>query len=531
MNNPAMNGPPQRAMDARQLIKPDQVLKIPFLDEATKQRTYPHVQGLWATLQNSTPNSKEQTDAYESLFKISQGIKNRMQQQKANAARPASAGQPASQAQPTPQRPQVQQAQAPQQPQQAPAGAPNNAGQQAAQQLVFTQKVLDRVKAHDYAIPLETQQQGSTAVQNFTAQARKRYATHLQSYENALQNIERMEKLLANRLEAGKPALSAQDEQAYQHRRKQLEAHREEARVNTQKFMWEQNQIRQEQGQQNPQAQAVGEQMRRHQSQNGGVTSTTQGQSGPAHTVSSALDAARSHSDASEKPKTATMPEQKGPTPVNQASNSQQATQNSSTQVQPMKDTKPGEATGIQRPGLSQNQAGNHPQPPGQAFPLSHEAAMQQARSYSHQNVNAPYQQTTNQHPPHGHPTQQKTSTSNEPGVPSHAKMNIPKDLNIPPPQPVPMPPARPTLTGGPFPAGPIGQPAIQRHPGYVLEGDGERVLSKKKLEELIRQVSGSTGEGEDGETMSPEVEEVRSAFHTAPKWLELMLTHIVDPA
>jgi transcription initiation factor TFIID subunit 12 len=59
-----------------------------------------------------------------------------------------------------------------------------------------------------------------------------------------------------------------------------------------------------------------------------------------------------------------------------------------------------------------------------------------------------------------------------------------------------------------------MGQPAIQRHPGYVLEGEGERVLSKKKLEELVRQVTGGTGgEGDEGESLTAEVEEVSSAY------------------
>ena len=74
------------------------------------------------------------------------------------------------------------------------------------------------------------------------------------------------------------------------------------------------------------------------------------------------------------------------------------------------------------------------------------------------------------------------------------------------------MGPARPTLSGGPNNGATtsLSQPAIQRHPGYVLEGEGERVLSKKKLEELVRQVTGGGVEGEEGETLSAEVEEVR---------------------
>ncbi|KAK4692305.1 transcription initiation factor TFIID subunit 12, partial [Lecanoromycetidae sp. Uapishka_2] len=103
----------------------------------------------------------------------------------------------------------------------------------------------------------------------------------------------------------------------------------------------------------------------------------------------------------------------------------------------------------------------------------------------------------------HAHPQQDQRNQNN------HAKMPIPKDLNLQPTQPVSMGPSRPTMTNGPNAMGAIGQPAIQRHPGYVLEGEGEHVLSKKKLEELVRQVTGGTGgEGEEGEALTAEVEE-----------------------
>jgi transcription initiation factor TFIID subunit 12 len=59
-----------------------------------------------------------------------------------------------------------------------------------------------------------------------------------------------------------------------------------------------------------------------------------------------------------------------------------------------------------------------------------------------------------------------------------------------------------------------MGQPALPRQPGYVLEGEGERVLSKKKLDELVRQVTGG-GEGLGGEGLSAEVEEVLSEHST----------------
>jgi transcription initiation factor TFIID subunit TAF12 len=54
-----------------------------------------------------------------------------------------------------------------------------------------------------------------------------------------------------------------------------------------------------------------------------------------------------------------------------------------------------------------------------------------------------------------------------------------------------------------------MSQPVLQKTPGYNLEGDGDRVLSKKKLDELVRQVTGG-GEGlGGGESLTPEVEEV----------------------
>lgn len=68
---------------------------------------------------------------------------------------------------------------------------------------------------------------------------------------------------------------------------------------------------------------------------------------------------------------------------------------------------------------------------------------------------------------------------------------------------------ARPTLTGlNSGPMGVMGQPAIQKQPPFLLQGQGDRVLDKKKLDELVRQVTGGSGEG-----LQPEVEEVRPTF------------------
>jgi transcription initiation factor TFIID subunit 12 len=93
-------------------------------------------------------------------------------------------------------------------------------------------------------------------------------------------------------------------------------------------------------------------------------------------------------------------------------------------------------------------------------------------------------------------------------------KMPIPKHLPeraIQQPLPIPMPQTRPTYSGGANNSGNamLSQPVLQKTPGYSVDSDHDRVLSKKKLDELVRQVTGG-GEGlGGGEALSPEVEEV----------------------
>lgn len=92
--------------------------------------------------------------------------------------------------------------------------------------------------------------------------------------------------------------------------------------------------------------------------------------------------------------------------------------------------------------------------------------------------------------------------------VTNSTKFDIPKRLNVSQPVPVSMGPARPTMSGPTNGApGMMGQPAMNKWPQFQLEGEGDRVLSKRKLDELVRQVTGG-GDGPGGESLSPEVEE-----------------------
>ncbi|KAF2760160.1 hypothetical protein EJ05DRAFT_274077 [Pseudovirgaria hyperparasitica] len=147
-------------------------------------------------------------------------------------------------------------------------------------------------------------------------------------------------------------------------------------------------------------------------------------------------------------------------------------------------------------PGGQQNSPQTQGPSHNNPVPLSHQDAVSAARSYSDPRPNGTPQQTST---PGFSPGNQRDVTNNP-------KMPIPKQLNVPAPVPVNMGPSRPTM-GGSGASGMMGQPVLNKLPGYMLEGDSERVLSKKKLDELVRQITGG-GDSAGGETLTPEVEE-----------------------
>jgi len=101
--------------------------------------------------------------------------------------------------------------------------------------------------------------------------------------------------------------------------------------------------------------------------------------------------------------------------------------------------------------------------------------------------------------------TSQIPSASQQRDAVAGHKLPIPKVLTIQTPTPVAVGPARPTLSGGTHaPSGShvIGFPAITKAPPFELEEGGSGLLSKRKLEELVKQMS-------PNEKLDPEVEEV----------------------
>jgi transcription initiation factor TFIID subunit 12 len=149
---------------------------------------------------------------------------------------------------------------------------------------------------------------------------------------------------------------------------------------------------------------------------------------------------------------------------------------------------------------------------------LTHSAALTQAaRSYSSGGAGSASQVMAHSHPSAAPRESQNVMTN---------KMPVPKVLHdraAAPPQPVAISNSRPTYSGGASNVGTgvMAQPVLPKTPGYNMASDDNRVLSRKKLDELVKQVTGG-GQG-DGPSLMPEVEEVSSLSYVETK-LDLSL-------
>ncbi|KAM3074001.1 Transcription initiation factor TFIID subunit 12 [Clarireedia jacksonii] len=159
----------------------------------------------------------------------------------------------------------------------------------------------------------------------------------------------------------------------------------------------------------------------------------------------------------------------------------------------------PQSATSVNVPNLNEPKA------------LTHQAALQTAaQNYSSGQISST--PTVMGHS-HTHPN----AVQRDPINVNSQKLPIPKQLPeraTAPPQPVQMSQSRPTFSGGPSGSGSgvMGQPVLAKPPGYILDGEGDRVLSRKKLDELVKQVTGG-GESISGGGLTAEVEEVCHEF------------------
>lgn len=507
------SGQPMAPPQHSNLIRTDQVQKLPHLNDQQKAQHTQLVRTLWESLNTRDPQSHDYQTAHMKLSQLSQNLMKGMrmfqqnrqqalqqQHQQAQAAAAAQQGQP------------VQRTQ---------SNNPQNLNQLLPQ-------IQAKVSSLNFYLPPNVTQE---QVQTWIPEARLRYGIALQKQEVGRARIADLRSQFSQRQAQGN--MTQEEMQEFKTRQLAAEKLFREGSDFLNKFKEQQEsfKMQSQQGNQMNQ-QGQGSAAAANQSgqaapsatqaapnaQTGNATNAMPGQAPtPApHTVNSAVNAARNQagqtamSSSTSQPGQAPPASSAGATPA--PSNAQQPGQR--PQPPSQQGTPGAQVTFSQTP----NPDGSTPTPPGPPQinpqgpprPLSHQAAMQQAAQNYNTNQN---QQQQQQQTPAGanqqtHPQGYLANRSTEASA-RNINMAIPKTLNTSTPEPVTMPSSRPSLSGGPsHPAmGQMGQPAIQKHPGYVLEGEGQHVLSKKMLDILVRQVTG----GGEGEMLTPDAEEVRT--------------------
>lgn len=532
-NQPQNNQPVVAPQQHSNLIRTDQVQKLPHLNDQQKAQHTQLVRNFWELLNTRDPQSPDYQTAHVKLTQLSQNLMKGMrlfqqnrqqqaiQQHQAQAAAAAAQGQP------------VQRSQ--------------SANPQSFQQL-FPQ-IQQKVNSLNFFLPPNISQE---QIQSWLPEARLRYGIALQKQEIGRVRVAELRQQFTQRQSAGN--LSQEEVQEFKNRQLAAEKLFREGSEFLNKFKEQQESFKAQQqnqqfnrpgvqnaaqGQTHPAPQQTAEQQpatatpaaaagggENRPANAPGTMHPGQAPTPAPHTINSAVSAARNQAGQAAMTPTNSQPGQAPPT--TQAPGGTPTAPPGPTQQPPQAQVPQG--NNQMAYGQPQNMNGSTPTPASAApqavnaqappRPLSHQAAMNQAaQNYANNtnNINNANNTTTTTQPSMA-PTQTTATTPQAtqpqgyiPNRPENSARNInmaiPKNLNVPPPEPVAMAPSRPTLSGGPSHGamGMMGQPAIQKHPGYVLEGEGQRVLSKKMLDILVRQVTG----GGEGEGLTPDAEEV----------------------
>ena len=432
-NSNTSQGRPPQLPHHQHLIRVEQVRKLPHLDDDAKAQHEVAIKRLWDVYNSHPPGSEQHTTALKKLSEISQSL---MQQMKMHQQRKQQMAQAA----------------------QATSG-PQRATQGSATNVSFNQlnpEIQKRVNDARFYFP-PAMIPGTAAAEEWLKEAKARYGHALQRSEIARAKKAEFQRQ-GNMRESGGNPLTQQEREVYNNKVGQCDKAIQESESFMAKFKEQQVGFRQQTQARftNPGPGGGGDDA---------ATQTLSAGPGPtAHTIGSAVSAARSQATAQTSP---------------QAAN---ASISSSTPTQPTA------TTGI-------NPSPYHPQL----------AQTDSSSSVPRPMVHPTQSATQPQSATHAHPPNYLNPAKKDERYP------ISKQLHVSSPKPIDMPPSRPTLTGGPNVgmAGQMAMPAISTYPGYVLEAsENGRVLSKKKLNELVREVCGPGQE----EQLTPEVEEVCSS-------------------
>jgi transcription initiation factor TFIID subunit 12 len=536
MSNPAPQGAPGAAPPQQQLLKADDIPKLQCLSDDMKQKYRPVVQNLWTIMQTKPTGSVEynqarqkvqdwsskliaQERAHRNKIKAQQLQQQQQQQQQQPAQvanRPQSlpgvqqVPQPANNQQPAqaPQQQQQQAEQSTQQPANAQGQGPPQANQRSSEPI--DPQIIKHTTEFKYHLPLSGPQVGTPEGDKRIAEMRHSYASALGRQHKITGRIRLLENMIKQKQNNGQEVPAE-----YLANKAPLEKEMEHARDFVKEFRAKQAQNKNDQERFRAQQQAQPPQPSIKEEPQIKVEGGQLPQAMPAQQFNM-----QGSAPAQSQPAQHQNPQAPGPSlppqPMRQppAPLSQQAQQQNQSQMF----TQPGQAHG--RPQINPHQANamqqqqtNSPHPhsatsniTGQPIPLTHQAAVTAAqRSYSNtdggQRTATPMQQAG--------PGGFQAPGSREREQLNNPKMPIPRNLNVSQPQPVGMGQARPTMSGPTNGApGPMGQPVISKFPQFQLEGEGDRVLSKRKLDELVRQVTGGSDEA-----LTPEVEDVSTVL------------------
>ena len=514
-----------------QLLRAEDVLKLTCINDDQKTKYKPAVSNLWSIMENKAQDSPEYRQARAKLAEWSQRLiaQERAARHKAQQAAQQAGNRPQSQQGQQAQQGQGGQGQQRQPLQNAPSQTQTNP--QGTQPPQINPEIIRHVQSFPYHLPPGAPSHGTAEYDKQLKEMRNSYLMALNKQEKATHRVKSLNQAMDQRKAQGQDVpqelinQKAVAEQDYNAGKQYVDEFRKK------QALWKEQQQRQQPQQQSQQSVP---QIKTEASSSGGQPFNIQLSGGqqaqqPSHAQGQSIagiEAARSQAAArntqsinnsQQSAQTASSFTQSSQPPgapsaqLNQQPNSANA---SRPQINPQQQQNSHQMNTMQQqqqqPPQQQHNS-PHPQsatsnnPSGPPVPLSHQAAVTAAaRSYSNpdpQRTVTPQQIPTNQGG--GYHTMGNREQLNNP------KMPIPKTLNVSQPQPVPMGPARPTM-GGPSNGAPgmMGQPVINKFPPFQLEGEGDRILSKRKLDELVRQVTGG-GEGPGGESLTPEVEEV----------------------
>ena len=481
------------------MYKPEHMRSLPEqFTPSEKEKWEAGLRALWSSIESNPADSPQHQEAKRKLFEFSRTLTHRLQTikaQAAQAAQQAGGARPATQGQPQGQEGEN-------------SGANAAAGQQRPQTKISA-KIMEHITTFPYVIPPQLAQ-GSPEAAKWLQEAKGRYGKGLVAMENATARLAALDSLQQKRAEEGKP-FTPEEEKDFKEKKETAQKTHNDARTFVDNFRQQQKLAGQKASQAGNGAQPG----------SGGIADGGQAAVRPqisqqspnpalqaSQTVNAAIEAARNQQLGGARPQmpnTPSNPNIPQQSPQVQSIKQEAGVPQINTQMQgrPGQNNSPQSAVPQSAHSVAPQSATAGPVPRA----LTHQAALQTAaRTYSSGQSSGTPNVMGHSHTHPSAPRETQNVITN--------KMPIPKQLPeraAAPPGPVPMPQPRPTFSGGPSNSGSgvMSQPVLQKTPGYSMEGDGDRVLSKKKLDELVRQVTGG-GEGlGGGENLTPEVEEV----------------------